>query len=98
MRFVRIEDIDWIEAAMITSWCTSAATSTASATTLTRPSSACRRTSSCVSTGVDRQRRCIREMQPWFQGRLVLILVDGTRVTTRQELRERLREFIERSM
>jgi hypothetical protein len=37
-------------------------------------------------------------MQPWFQGDFVLILVDGTRVTTGRSYRERVREFIERSM
>ena len=38
----------------------------------------------------------IREMQPWFQGDYVLIMHDGTRLTTGRSYRERLKGLLER--
>ena len=39
----------------------------------------------------------IREIQPWFQGDYVIILSDGSKVTTGRSYRQRLQEFIGRS-
>ena len=39
----------------------------------------------------------VRELQPWFQGDYVLILADGTRLTSGRSYRERVREFVARS-
>ena len=39
----------------------------------------------------------VRELQPWFQGDYVLILSDGTRLTSGRSYRERVREFVARS-
>jgi hypothetical protein len=35
-------------------------------------------------------------MQPWFQGDYVLIMQDGTRLTTGRSYRERLKGLLER--
>ena len=37
----------------------------------------------------------VREIQPWFQGEWVVILQDGTRLTTGRSYRQRLQRFIE---
>jgi two-component system LytT family response regulator len=37
----------------------------------------------------------VREIQPWFQGDWVLILQDGTRLTTGRSYRQRLQAFID---
>ena len=39
----------------------------------------------------------VRELQPWFQGDYVLILADGTRLTSGRSYRERVREFVAKS-
>jgi two-component system LytT family response regulator len=39
----------------------------------------------------------VRELQPWFQGDYVLILADGTRLTSGRSYRERVRDFVARS-
>ncbi len=39
----------------------------------------------------------VRELQPWFQGDYVLILADGTKLTSGRSYRERVREFVARS-
>ena len=39
----------------------------------------------------------IREMQPWFQGDYVVILTDGTRLTSGRNYREKLRALLEES-
>ena len=36
----------------------------------------------------------IREMQPWFRGDFVIVLVDGTRIVTGRHYRERARQLI----
>ena len=36
----------------------------------------------------------IREMQPWFQGEYVLILRDGTKVTTGRSYREAVQRLV----
>ena len=46
-----------------------------------------------IVVNVDR----VRELQPWFQGDYVLILADGTRLTSGRSYRERVREFVARS-
>lgn len=38
----------------------------------------------------------IRELQPWFQGDYVLILQDGTRLTTGRSYRDRVKALLER--
>lgn len=40
----------------------------------------------------------VREIQPWFQGDFVVILADGTRLTSGRSYRERVREFVERAL
>ena len=37
----------------------------------------------------------VRELQPWFQGDWVVILVDGSRLTTGRSYRARLQKFVE---
>jgi two-component system, LytTR family, response regulator len=39
----------------------------------------------------------IKEIQPWFQGDYVVILTDGTRLTSGRSYRERLQSFLRRS-
>jgi two-component system LytT family response regulator len=97
--FVRIEDIDWVEAADDHVIVHVGRELYRQRDTLTRleqrlPPHKFLRVHRSSIVNVDR----IREMQPWFQGDFVLILVDGTRVTTGRSYRERVREFIERSM
>jgi two-component system LytT family response regulator len=97
--FVRIEDIDWVEAADDHVVVHVGRELYRQRDTLTRleqrlPPQKFLRVHRSSIVNVDR----IREMQPWFQGDFVLILVDGTRVTTGRSYRERVREFIERSM
>ena len=40
----------------------------------------------------------VREIQPWFQGDFVVILADGTRLTSGRSYREKVREFVERAL
>ena len=40
----------------------------------------------------------IRELQPWFQGDYVLILADGTRLTTGRSYREKVRALLDRTV
>jgi two-component system LytT family response regulator len=37
----------------------------------------------------------IREIQPWFQGDYVLLLMDGTRLTSGRSYRDRVRSLFE---
>jgi two-component system LytT family response regulator len=37
----------------------------------------------------------IREVQPWFQGNFVLILADGTKVTSGRSYRQKMQQFLE---
>lgn len=97
--FVRIDDIDWIEAADDHVIVHAGREAYRQRDTLTRleqrlPSHKFLRVHRSSIVNVDR----IREMQPWFQGDFVLIMADGTRVTTGRSYRERVREFIERSL
>ena len=39
----------------------------------------------------------IQEVQPWFQGDYVLILTDGTRLTSTRGYRENMRRLLGRS-
>jgi two-component system LytT family response regulator len=41
--------------------------------------------------------RRIKEIQPWFQGDYVVILADGTRLTSGRSYRDRLRNFLRQS-
>jgi two-component system LytT family response regulator len=97
--FVRVDDIDWIEAADDHVVVHVGRDVFRQRDTLTRleqrlPSHKFLRVHRSSIVNVDR----IREMQPWFQGDFVLIMADGTRVTTGRSYRERVREFIERSL
>ncbi len=40
----------------------------------------------------------VKEVQPWFQGNYVLILADGTRLTSGRSYRERLQRFLHESL
>jgi two-component system, LytTR family, response regulator len=97
--FVRIDDIDWIEAADDHVVVHAGRDLYRQRDTLTRleqrlPANKFLRVHRSSIVNVDR----IREMQPWFQGDFVLIMADGTRVTTGRSYRERVREFIEKSV
>ena len=52
------------------------------------------RISRSVIVNIDR----IQEIQPWFQGDYVLILTDGTRLTSGRSYRARVRAFLERAL
>jgi two-component system LytT family response regulator len=95
--FIRVAEIDWIEAAddLVRIHAGKAVHSHRS--TLTHleerlPSSKFLRIHRSTLVNVDR----IREIQPWFQGDWVLILSDGTRLHSGKSYRSKVREYIER--
>lgn len=95
--FLRIEQIDWIEAADDYVRLHVGKQILEHRDTLTRleqrlPSDRFLRIHRSTIVNVDR----IREMQPWFQGDYVLIMHDGTRLTTGRSYRERLKGLLER--
>jgi two-component system LytT family response regulator len=95
--FLRIEQIDWIEAADDYVRLHVGKQTVEHRDTLTRleqrlPSDRFLRIHRSTIVNVDR----IREMQPWFQGDYVLIMQDGTRLTTGRSYRERLKGLLER--
>jgi two-component system LytT family response regulator len=95
--FLRIEQIDWIEAADDYVRLHVGKQTLEHRDTLTRleqrlPSDRFLRIHRSTIVNVDR----IREMQPWFQGDYVLIMQDGTRLTTGRSYRERLKGLLER--
>jgi two-component system LytT family response regulator len=95
--FLRIEQIDWIEAADDYVRLHVGKQILEHRDTLTRleqrlPADRFMRIHRSTIVNVDR----IREMQPWFQGDYVLIMHDGTRLTTGRSYRERLKGLLER--
>jgi len=95
--FLRIEQIDWIEAADDYVRLHVGKQVLEHRDTLTRleqrlPIDRFLRIHRSTIVNVDR----IREMQPWFQGDYVLIMHDGTRLTTGRSYRDRLKGLIER--
>lgn len=95
--FLRIEQIDWIEAADDYVRLHVGKQILEHRDTLTRleqrlPADRFLRIHRSTIVNVDR----IREMQPWFQGDYVLIMHDGTRLTTGRSYRERLKGLLER--
>jgi two-component system LytT family response regulator len=95
--FIRVGDIDWIEADddLVRIHAGKAVHSHRS--TLTHleerlPTSKFLRVHRSTLVNVDR----IREIQPWFQGDWVLILNDGTRLHSGKSYRSKVREYIER--
>jgi two-component system LytT family response regulator len=95
--FVRVGEIDWIEADDDLVRIHSGKVVHTHRSTLTHleerlPASKFLRVHRSTLVNVDR----IREIQPWFQGDWVLILNDGTRVHSGKSYRAKVREYIER--
>jgi two-component system LytT family response regulator len=95
--FIRVNDIDWIEAdddlvRIHTGKAVHAHRSTLTHLEERLPSSKFLRVHRSTLVNVDR----IREIQPWFQGDWVLILADGTRLHSGKSYRSKVREYIER--
>jgi two-component system LytT family response regulator len=97
--FLRVEEIDWVEAADDHVRFHVGKATYLHRDTLARlehrlPSSSFLRIHRSTLVNVDR----IREFQPWFQGDWVAILADGTRLTTGRSYRARVREFLDRAV
>lgn len=95
--FLRVRDIDWVEAAddqVRIHIGREALLHRTTLTSLVRRLSASRflRIHRSLLVNVDR----IRELQPWFQGDWVVILTDGTKLHSGKSYRSKVREFIER--
>ena len=95
--FVRIADIDWVEAADDNVRYHIGRTSVEQRDTLTSlerrlPPGTFMRVHRSAIVNIDR----IREMQPWFQGDWAIILQDGTKVLTGRTYRARIRALIDR--
>lgn len=95
--FIRVGEIDWIEADDDLVRIHVGKTVHAHRSTLTHledrlPGSKFLRIHRSTLVNVDR----IREIQPWFQGDWVLILSDGTRLHSGKSYRGKVREYIER--
>jgi len=95
--FIRVADIDWIEAdddlvRIHTGKVVHAHRSTLTHLEERLPASKFLRVHRSTLVNVDR----IREIQPWFQGDWVLILADGTRLHSGKSYRSKVREYIER--
>jgi two-component system LytT family response regulator len=95
--FIRVGEIDWIEAdddlvRIHTGKAVHAHRSTLTHLEERLPASKFLRVHRSTLVNVDR----IREIQPWFQGDWVLILNDGTRLHSGKSYRARVREYIER--
>jgi two-component system, LytTR family, response regulator len=95
--FIRVSEIDWIEADDDLVRIHAGKSVHAHRSTLTHleerlPASKFLRVHRSTLVNVDR----IREIQPWFQGDWVLILHDGTRLHSGKSYRSKVREYIER--
>jgi len=95
--FIRVGEIDWIEADDDLVRIHAGKAVHAHRSTLTHleerlPASKFLRVHRSTLVNVDR----IREIQPWFQGDWVLILSDGTRLHSGKSYRSKVREYIER--
>ena len=95
--FIRVGEIDWIEAdddlvRIHTGKVVHAHRSTLTHLEERLPGSKFLRIHRSTLVNVDR----IREIQPWFQGDWVLILNDGTRLHSGKSYRGKVREYIER--
>jgi two-component system LytT family response regulator len=88
--FIRVNEIDWIEADDDLVRIHHRSTLTHLEERL--PASKFLRVHRSTLVNVDR----IREIQPWFQGDWVLILADGTRLHSGKSYRSKVREYIER--
>jgi two-component system LytT family response regulator len=97
--FLRVDDIDWVEAADDHVRFHIGKTVFAHRDTLSRveqrlPASKFLRIHRSTLVNVER----IREVQPWFQGDWVAILIDGTRLTSGRSYRARVRAFLDRAL
>jgi two-component system LytT family response regulator len=97
VQFIRVGEIDWIEADDDLVRIHVGKAVHAHRSTLTHleerlPASKFLRVHRSTLVNVDR----IREIQPWFQGDWVLILSDGTRLHSGKSYRSKVREYIER--
>ena len=95
--FIRVNEIDWIEADDDLVRIHAGKAVHAHRSTLTHleerlPASKFLRIHRSTLVNVDR----IREIQPWFQGDWVLILADSTRLHSGKSYRSKVREYIER--
>jgi two-component system LytT family response regulator len=95
--FLRVRDIEWIEAADDQVRIHVGRETHLHRTTLTSleqrlPSTMFLRIHRSVLVNIDR----IREFQPWFQGDWLIILGDGTKLQSGKSYRAKVREFIER--
>lgn len=95
--FLRVRDIDWLEAADDQVRVHVGRESHLHRTTLTSleqrlPSRQFLRIHRSLLVNIDR----IREFQPWFQGDWIVVLADGTKLQSGKSYRARVREFIER--
>ncbi len=98
VRFVEVDAIDWIEAdgkhaILHTGRETHVVTETLAAVEARLEPDRFLRIHRSIVVNVDR----IREVQPWFQGGFVLILQDGTRLTSGPTYRRRLLRLIGRA-
>ena len=96
--FLRTETIDWIEAAgkfvhLHVGRTTHALRESMAELEQELDSARFLRISRSVIVNLDR----IQEVQPWFQGDYVLILTDGTRLTSTRGYRENMRRLLGRS-
>jgi two-component system LytT family response regulator len=94
--YLRIADIDWIEAADDLVRLHVGKTVHEHRATMTQieqrlPASRFIRIHRSTIVNVDR----IREFQPWFQGDWILVLADGTRLQSGKSYRKRVRELID---
>jgi two-component system, LytTR family, response regulator len=94
--FLRVDDIDWVEAADDHVRFHVGKSTFAQRDTLARveqrlPASKFLRIHRSTLVNVER----VREFQPWFQGDWVAILVDGTRLTSGRSYRARVRAFLD---
>jgi two-component system, LytTR family, response regulator len=97
--FVRVADIDWIEADDDQVKVHTRGTTHVHRSTLTHleqrlPPARFLRVHRSILVNVDR----IQEIQPWFQGDWLIVLADGTKLQSGKSYRSRVREFIERQM
>ena len=95
--FLRIPDIDWVEAADDQVRIHVGKSVFTHRTTMAHleerlPATHFLRVHRSALVNVER----IREIQPWFQGDWIIVLTDGTRVQSGKSYRTRVRDFIER--
>ncbi|MBX6331008.1 MAG: response regulator transcription factor [Gemmatimonadaceae bacterium] len=97
--FVRTDDIDWVEAVdnhvrLHVGTRHHLVRGTLTALERRLPASKFLRTHRSMIVNVQR----IAEIQPWFGGDYVIILADGTRHTTGRSYRQKVHEFVQRSL